>query len=241
MKTAVILFVLPALTTVAAAEPTAEALYTEGQAAYDRADYRAATEYWRASYQLSGENDLLFNLAQALRREGDCVNALSTYSQFLAADTNPTSEQHRLAEDLSRELRSSCTLKKTLPPRADSSALSQMKSDRTPRQTLRIIGLASGGSGVALLTAGFLVGHHAHVLGDEVTTACAAGCDWAPQKNKDAAGQRAAAIGYALDALGVAAIAGGALMYYLGRREREVTFLPLTHERGAIVAWSRPW
>lgn len=89
-----------------------------------------------------------------------------------------------------------------------------------------------------MLATGLVLGHHARTLGDEVTTACATGCDWATQKNKDAAGRRAAAIGVALDVVGIAAVAGGAAMYYFGRKSPVI--LAPTRE-GATVAWGGSW
>jgi tetratricopeptide (TPR) repeat protein len=253
----VVVTLIAALRTSAVAAPSAEDLYTEGQAAYDRADYPTAIARWRASYEISGEPGLLFNLAQALRLSGDCPGALSTYRKFVAADPDPTSEQHRLAEDLARELDATCdepppiSIAPVEPPAAipareldpdlDLAIHLSARDDRTPRpgRTLRIAGLAVGGTGVALLVTGLVVGRHARSLGDEVTTTCASGCDWAVQKSKDAAGKRAATIGYALDAVGVAAITGGAIMYYVGLRR--ISVAPRPSEDGAVISWSGSW
>ena len=94
---------IAALTITAAAQPpTAENLYDEGQAAYDKADYGTAIARWQAAYDLSNASGLLLNLAQAKRLSGDCVGAITTYKRFIEAD--PTVYQKPLAEEFVREL-----------------------------------------------------------------------------------------------------------------------------------------
>jgi hypothetical protein len=258
MRAVLIILAIAALGSTAAAAPSAEDLYAEGQAAYDRADYPTAIARWRESYEISGASGLLFNLAQALRLSGDCPGALSTYRKFLATDADPTSEQHRLAEDLARELDVACDDLPSIrpspvkppaarPPLELETGLNVAvplsdRNDRTTRPSaLRIAGLATAGTGAALLVAGLVVGHHADALGDEVTRACASGCDWAVQESKDAAGRHDAAVGRALDVVGAAAIAGGAVMYYLGSRAPSMRVTPAEHHDGAVVSWSGVW
>ena len=65
MKIATLIVAIVALQIAAHAQTSAEDLYTEGQAAYDRADYTTAVGKWQASYDVSKESGLLFNLAQA--------------------------------------------------------------------------------------------------------------------------------------------------------------------------------
>jgi len=185
---------------------------------------------WTRSYELSGEAELLFNIAQAFRRGGDCIRALATYERFVEID--PKSEQRRLADDFVRELEPKCA--------ARTSSSDEHPSTRRGR-TLRISGLAIGGGGVVIAVTGLLFGRRASTLGDEVSRACSQTCDWGAQKDKDARGRRYASIGYACDGLGVAAIASGAVMYYLGVRESAVTVAPTTHESGAVVTWSSAW
>jgi len=64
------------------------------------------------------------------------------------------------------------------------------------------------------------------MIGDEVTSACCQTCDWSAWRDEDARG-RHVAIGRALDVAG-AAVAGGAVMDYLGNRE------------GTVMEWARP-
>ncbi len=245
------------------AQPTAEDLYAEGQAAYNRADWTTAVARWQASYQLSGEVGLLFNVAQAQRQSGDCVGALANYRRFVAADPEPTSEQHKLAEDLARELEFKCE-EPTSPPTAPSvTRPTRAPPDRPadqgerlkvtdglgdredqgdrPGRGLKVAGLVVGGAGVGTFATGLVLGHHASSIGDEVTGACRTTCDWTAWKDKDAAGRRDAAVGRALDVAGVAGIAGGAALYYLGVRQGAVTVSPRSREGGAVISWSMSW
>jgi hypothetical protein len=99
----------------------------------------------------------------------------------------------------------------------------------------------TGGAGVVLTATGLLFGRRASTLGDEVTNACSVSCDWAEQRSKDVAGRRYATIGYTLDVLGLAAIAGGAVMYFLGDRTSGVTVSPTSHDGGAVLSWRGRW
>jgi hypothetical protein len=246
MRASLVIVTIAALRMTAAAAPSAEDLYAEGQAAYDRADYATAIARWRESYAVSAAPGLLFNLAQAQRLSGDCPGALSTYRRFLASDPDPASEQHRLAEDLATELDAACDERPPTPPRIEPPgsvpALLSRRDDRPPRsgRGRRIAGLATGGAGLALLAAGLVLGHHGTALGAEVTRACAAGCDWSGQRETDAAGRRDVLVGRALDAVGAAAIVGGAILYYVGTRET-LGVAPRPGGDGAVVTWGGSW
>lgn len=216
----------------AIAGPSAEELYSQGQAAYDAANYVTAIVKWTQSYELSSAPELLFDVAQAYRLHGDCAHALDTYKRFIQID--PTSAQRVLAADFVRELQPKCGASGTPPPAVE-------RPSTKPGRGQRISGLAIGGGGIAIAVTGLLFGHRASSLGDEVSRACAQECDWAAQRDRDTRGRRYASIGYALDGLGVAAIAGGAVMYFLRVRRTAVTVAPTSHESGAIVTWSSSW
>ena len=256
MKIATLIAAIVALENAALAQPGAEDLYTEGQAAYDHADYKAAAAKWQASYDLSNESGLLFNLAQAKRLSNDCAGATATYRRFVAADADEASEQHKLAEDLVRELEGKCPEKPAVvpPPKVVNhptlddtlnlgAGINDRKSGRTRSgRTWKIAGLVTGSVGVAAIAVGLGLGHHGASIGEEITAACQPGCDWDDAlKDKDARGRRAVSIGKALDAVGVAAIAGGAVFYYLGVRQNALAVSPIPHDDGAVISWSGSW
>jgi tetratricopeptide (TPR) repeat protein len=231
MRTIVVAIVIILASGRALAGPSAEELYDQGQDAYDHGDWPTAIEKWRESYDLSGAAGLLFNLAQAYRLSGDCPNALSGYRRFVELD--PKSEQRGLADDFIRELTPSCGVP-TQPPTTE-------RAREMPSRALKTWGLVAGGAGALSLVIGVGLGSHASTLGDEVTTACASSCDWQAVKGKDAAGRRDAVVGYTLDAVGIAALAGGAVMYYLGTRTRGFAVSPHAAEGGAVISFGGSW
>ena len=253
MRIALLIVAIVSLQNTAHAQPSAESLYTEGQAAYDHADYKTAVDKWQASYDLSKESGLLFNLAQAKRLAGDCVSAIATYRSFIATDTDQASEQHKLAKDLARELEATCPEQKPVmipPPKlvaeptagADRNPVPDRPlNDSRSGRTWKIAGLVTGGVGVVTIALGLGLGHHGASLGDEVTAACATSCDWEVQKGKEARGKREVAIGKVLDGVGLATIAGGAIFYYLGVRQETLTVVPVTSGNGGVISWSGSW
>lgn len=238
----IVAMMITALGSAAEASPTPEDLYDEGQAAYNGTDYVTAIVKWRASYEISREPVLLFNIAHAYRLSGDCKQAMSTYRQFISID--PKADERSLADDLVRELEPRCGASIPAPtPAIPKPAPTIDQPVAKPGRTLKIAGLVAGGAGMASIAIGIGLGHHASTLGDEATLACSVSCDWSAEKSRDASGHRYATLGYAFDVLGVAAIASGAILYYLGDRESEIHIAPLVarHESGAVVSWSGSW
>jgi hypothetical protein len=255
IRVVVIIIASIVLEATAFAQPTAESLFAEGQTAYSRGDYATAIAKWQVSYEMSGETGLLFNIAQALRLSGNCPGALATYKHFIVADTDLASEQHKLAEDFERELEGKCggsakpitpSLPNTGEPRNsvnDLNLVGKVIDSKDRGRTLRIAGLATGGTGLVLLATGLVLGRHGQALGDDVTEACRTSCDWSEQKNKDAAGRRDVMIGRLLDGVGLAAIVGGAVLYYVGNRQSTISVSPRSRETGggASISWSGSW
>ena len=233
MRIVIVVAAIVVLKSSVRAAPPAEELFNAGQEAYDHHDYALAIDRWQESYRLSKEPALLFNIAQAYRLANDCENALSTYKRFIATD--PMSEKRQLADDFVRDLEGKCG-----PPPHVVEDPHPVENTRSG-QNLKLAGFVIGGSGVALLVGGLLLGKHASTMSDEVTSTCSVSCDWAMEKDKDTAGRRDGAIGYALDAVGVAAIAGGAIVYYLGDHKHAVTVSPRPREGGAVVVWNGSW
>ncbi len=235
-----ILVLIALACTIASAQPsapTAEDLYDQGQAAYDAGAYPAAIDLWTRSYELSHQALLLFNIAQARRLSGACAEALTDYRRFVAID--PTAEQRQLADDFIHELEPKCGAPIQTPPPIINRRVVPIA--RSSGRRLKIAGIATGSTGILLVASGLVLGHHAGVLGDEITAACAVSCDWSAQKDKDATGRRDATIGYALDVVGVAAIFTGAAMYYLGERQSAISVSPRPRDGGAVVSWTRSW
>ena len=80
--------------------------YKEGVALYEKGDYRAAIDKYRAADDVLHLPALPFNIAQAYRKLGDCKLALAFYRAYLELD--PESKQRdailRRVQELEDEL-----------------------------------------------------------------------------------------------------------------------------------------
>lgn len=241
---ALALVVVVASSRVALAEPTeAERLYGEGQTAYDEGRYDAALAAWQKSYELSKIPALLFNIAQAHRLRGDCVKAVASYHKFIELD--PQSSERPTAEGLLKELEPCPAAKPapvppvTKPIATGTQGGGEVVVDGNPGRGKRLVGYAVGGVGAALVVTGVVFGRKASSLADEVKTDCADGCDWNSIKQKDADGRSAEKTQWILLGAGGAALATGAVFYYLGNKERASSSVAVQPRGGgAVVTWS---
>lgn len=251
LRRTVVFMMMIALDGAALAAPSAEELFNQGQTAYTSSDYAVAVARWNESYALSREPELLFNIAQALRLEGRCVEALATYRRFVAIA--PGSEQRPLADEFVRELMPRCGA--TAAPRS-AGAVETVETHRrgdgkaadadgTRPAGLTIAGLAVAGVGVVSVATGLYFGHRASSLREEVADACpGTGCDWAVLGAKDAEGHRAETRQYLFAGIGAAAIIGGGVIYWLALRERRLASASVAlapGRGGAAVTWSGSW
>lgn len=70
----------------AAATRQARARTEEARRLYQRGDYGGASEAYREAYRLRPSPGVLFNLGQAYRQDGRCVEAAEAYRGVLASD-----------------------------------------------------------------------------------------------------------------------------------------------------------
>jgi tetratricopeptide (TPR) repeat protein len=226
--------------------------YVRGQAAFDAKRFDEAVSAWERSYELSQEPALLFNIGQAYRQRkkaGDCAKAFASYQKFIELDA--MSDQRPVAEGFSIEMHT-CAREST-PLIVTSVAPVQHASTTTVPQpvlpidtrsgrTKKLAGLAIMGSGAALAATGFYFGRRASSLGNEVTRACRDGCNWEFYGPKDANGRSAQTKQYVFAGLGVAAIVGGGVMYWLGlHAQRTSTFAIALHHDDTAITWSGSW
>lgn len=241
---ALIASTLVARLAVADGTSDAEELYNEGQAAFDARRYDDAVAAWQKSFELSNEPGLQFNLGQAYRRRGnvgDCAKAVAAYRKFIAQD--PMSAQRKVAEAFAADAEK-CAASETAPSPTTApipAPNDPASSDRGASGT-QVAGVAMAGGGVLLVATGLYFGHKASSLGDEVTSACGTGCDWAVFGPKDADGRSAQTKQYIFGGLGVAAILGGAVLYWLGARNQAPAPIAIDARRdGADIVWSGSW
>ena len=228
----------------------AERHFNKAQASFDLAEYDSAIAEFKAAYELSREPDLLFNIAQAYRLKGDCVQALRTYRNYLRlrpdAENRPIAEQHiatveACAESKGGERRTG-SAPGGPPPGAAIPATGPDHGDRGGR-TLKIAGIATAGGGVLSLAVGLYFGRKAASAADDVEAACASGCAWSDVMDRDAEGRSAEKLQWVFYGLGAAALVGGGVIYYLGlRREAPASSVVLAPtRRGAAVMWTGRW
>ncbi len=81
-----------------AAVELARAEYKRAEACYAAADYGCAAAGYRAAYEYSHRPEMLFNLAQAHRRQGNLKEALDAYESFLREKRDPNPKVKAQAE-----------------------------------------------------------------------------------------------------------------------------------------------
>ena len=253
----VAVLLITALEGAAFAAPSAEDLFDQGKALFAKGDYARAATKWTESYTLSKEPELLFNIAQALENDEQCTEALTTYRRFVAIA--PGSAQRPLADEFIRELTAKCDVSsarqgqgKAAPrvatvetpdehPRNDRNSVDD--DHETRPAGLEIAGLVIAGGGVVSVVTGLYFGHRASSLGAEVTNACpGADCNWAVLGSKDAEGRSAETKQYVFVGIGIAAIVGGGVLYWLASREQRPAPITIAPGRdGAVISWSGSW
>src|SRR5262245_31309713 len=94
---------------------TARELSDQGLRQYQNGEHDAAIESFMASYALSNNAGLLYNVAQAYRLKGDCPHAKAYYERYLAAV--PSSQLKAAVEERIAELKD-CAQAAAKPPEA---------------------------------------------------------------------------------------------------------------------------
>ncbi len=244
---------------VAHAESEAEKLYNQGQQAYEALRYDDALQAWERSYALSKLPALVFNIAQAQRlrgKPGDCTKATASYRRFISLA--PKSAERPQAEGFIAEL-APCVEQEAkpapvpvpvpvAPPVTSTVITAPQPQPQQPRDSggggrgKRLAGYAVGGAGLVLVATGVYFGAKARRLGDEVSDECADGCDWNLVKDKDAEGKSAETTQYVLYGVGLAAIAAGGVLWWMGNKEAGTSSVAVTPTHGgAALSWSGAW
>ena len=228
---------------VAGADPDdpvahAKQLYADGKRYYDVADYPRAIEAWKQAYVLASAPMLLFNIGQAYRLSGDCVQALRFYASYEREAPQPTNR------DELDEARTRCDPRPTNanPPEPIPSAPRTVEpAPPQPPPPIagvdhglqRRVGIGVGAAGVALIGASLYLGHRAGATADEVA---AYRGEWtATQQDLDRHGHTLATWSVATGIAGIVGLASGAALYVLGRSS-PVELTVSSHSAG--VSWS---
>jgi hypothetical protein len=168
----------------------ARTLYVEGQRDYEREDWDSAIEKFLHAYGITGARDLLFNIAQAYRRKGDCGLALEYYRRYLRSDraiVNRAEVEERIRE-MTRCPHPAAQQEVRVPPRDASRsgpdealALVAPSATSTPAITASapvedrstsVAPLIVAVSGAGLVAVGGILNWRAHAKYDDVRTTC---------------------------------------------------------------------
>jgi tetratricopeptide (TPR) repeat protein len=176
-------------------DPEARRLAERGLAHYEAGRYAEAIDDFQASYRITPAPGLLYDIAQAQRRKGDCAAALESYRRFLAE--NPTGNIRQLSESRIAETER-CAAARVVdarpapPPRADSqtavsfpasgtpSLIKTSEPDRPPTRWRRRAGVGIGVAAVALGLASARYGWQAAQASDDVSAIYAREGTWGP-------------------------------------------------------------
>ena len=239
-------------------DPVAQAKqrYGDGKRFYDIGDYAQAIASWKHAYVLSNAPMLLFNIAQAYRLSGDCKKALEMYANYERVDPNPPNR-----EDL-EQAKTRCDREPTRANPPDGTPPGATPTVATPAATptaatppaatpvvvpapaptvedddgrsLRIAGIAIGGTGIALALGSLYFVHEASSEASYVTHHTGLWTQ-ADQAHEDS-GKQAQSLAVTTAIAAPLALAAGAYLYYRGshRSHVEVAVTPTRTE----VSWS---
>jgi len=232
----------------------AETAYQEGIRLYDLHEWDQAIAKFKEAYRLRKEPRSLFNIAQAYRLKGDCVEALAFYrtyrrnypdapniktvNKFIetlepCASQQASQQPHKPAP---ADAEPPATEPTPPTPREDSSQV--LAATGAPRDTdlggsrKRTAGIAIGAAGVAAVATGVYFGLRAHAKADQVE---AGSGQWDP--SLEDSGERADLIAKILWSTGGAAIAAGGVLLVLGRRDHAPHVAVVPAAGGGWLVW----
>ena len=269
MKQSLAIITALALSATAAAQPApaepidspelarAKQMYVEGKRYYDVGDYSRAIETWKRAYVVSSAPMLLFNIAQAYRLSGDCVQALRVYGNYERESPDPPNkdELEQAKARCNREPTATnppapTTGPTTTGPTATgatsptiTTATTTSSATRAPARapnsdgrTLRIAGIATSAAGAGLVVTSVVLALRASDRADRVSDFRG---EWTTeQRALEREGQRARTWSIVTGVAGGAALVGGAVLYYAGHRaQRAHVDVALTPSH-AEVQWS---
>jgi tetratricopeptide (TPR) repeat protein len=232
--------------------PKARLLATKGRAAHEHGDYAGAIAAFKEAYVMAPAPELLFNLAQAYRIQGNCEDAAMMYHRYLGS--NPSPDARTLAEahlatvercvhqrGLHIPMDASMAYLELAPPppapgpMVDTPAAAPRSAGKL-EQTIGI-GVTIGG-GAALAVAGYYA-YQAHEASQEVEHAYAIGGKGKDVAAIDARGIRAATTAKIFGIAGGAAVVTGVTLFVLGKRAEHLPPIAIAPTRsGAEVSYA---
>lgn len=209
-----------------------EAAYQEGRRLYDLREWDRAIERFKTAYELRHDAASLFNIAQAYRLKGDCVEALGFYKTYVR--NFPDEENRVYVEKFITDL-AACADKqaqavktKAEPAPAAGKTVVQPLPAPAPPDGHRKLALGITAAGGAAVAASLVVGALARSKWNAALSHCDAdlACDEQGLALGDQARTRAT-IATVVGGAGITAAAAGIVLYVLQ---------PRRHESGVAIA-----
>lgn len=210
-------------------EDAARELYVEGMRLYNLGKYDEAIARYEQGYRLAPLPGFLYNLAQAYRLKGDCAQAYRLYKNFLrlAEEVEHRAEIEGLMAEMD-ECRNKDAPAVDNPgdpvpgERADTQDGLTHETD-TPRGgagTKKVAGIITASLGVILVGTGAYFAADASDASGQISDLFEQGGRWTEEYDDiEARGQRSSMLSKVFFATGALAVAGGAVLYYLGARD----------------------
>lgn len=225
----------------------AKTLYEDGLRHYNVSEYGAAITAWKEAYLLSKRTLLLFNIGQAYRLSGDCVEAMKFYASYRREEPKPK-------PGLDAAI-AACD--KPVPPPDDRPMQPAQPAQPAkpapvlefgpiprivgtpPDRTKQLAGYLVGGVGILAGGAAiaFVVdSNRQNTKLDRFTG------EWgSEQESIERRGRRDVVLAYTLGAAGAAAVITGATLLWLGRDRRELRVDVVPLRGGAAATWTVPF
>jgi tetratricopeptide (TPR) repeat protein len=211
-----------------------DAAYAEGRRYYDLRDWDLAIERFKEAYRLRSDAASLFNIAQSYRLEGDCTNAVAFYKTYKR--NFPEAANLALVDEHLSKLEPCAPPPPTRPTPAPASA-PIIQRDAGSGRGLRLAGLVTGGIGAIALGTGAYFGLVSRTSASDVESGSAI-TNGVFDPDVERRGERAELVAKILLIGGGATLAGGVVMYLLGRdSESTVVNVVPASGGGAVLVW----
>jgi tetratricopeptide (TPR) repeat protein len=229
----------------------ARAAADEGAARFAQNDYAGAIAKFKEAHDLNRDPSYLFNIGQAYRHAGDCVNAADYYGRFLNEVPDPPNAEkirawHTSQLDCAKALAPKQDKPIAQPPPQPPSREPTAPDPERDRGGRGGITLALAGAGVAAsAVGGFFLwdSRYLHRQRDALLADCtiAAPCSGGLVDDYDRRGKRANTIAIIGLAVGGIALGTSAVLFVLDRRREAAPIAIAPVPGGAVIASALTW
>ena len=259
MRTLLVVIGLALVAAPALADDKAKAkeLFDEGMKHFNVAEYPEAIAQWKQGYLLSKKPLFLFNIAQAYRFAGDCVQAMTFYESYAREEQNIKNQDEldagiaacKNAKPVEKQPEQVTTQQQSPPPEKTPPVQAPPTQQQKPIEApvapapapetsgggLRTAGIVTAGVGVLAGAAGIYFALQSKKWSDKLN---GWNMPWtADQNDWQTTGQNDSRKAWIAGGAGIALVVAGGVMFALGgsSSEHQVAIAPT--RGGAAVAW----